>query len=326
MKTWILTIAFCFSILFANADGSPIMVCNPSGTACAPFTNIDTAYSYANPGDYIYLPGGIFILNVVIAKEIHMIGAGHHFDSSMVTNFTTINGNISITENASNTSLEGMYVTGAIIGPNANAINELHINYCDFEYIECKMNNSSVHGSRMRAGGYANNMFYDGSYNTISNCYVINLSNLTSSVVENCTALNYVHNFYLTTLKNNILFSHPNSPYGQPGGNNSMNNNVYVNSCPYGCIGLMNYSNNIQLATGDLFANGFNFADMHLIANSTALTAGENGTQVGVYGGLFPYKEGAVPTNPHIFQKTISASTDSNGLLPVQISVRAENY
>jgi hypothetical protein len=51
---------------------------------------------------------------------------------------------------------------------------------------------------------------------------------------------------------------------------------------------------------------------------------GEDLSQVGVYGGLFPLKEGFVPQNPHINYKNISAGTDENGLLNIQINVNAQ--
>ena len=65
---------------------------------------------------------------------------------------------------------------------------------------------------------------------------------------------------------------------------------------------------------------------MHVDAGSVAMTASETGGEVGVFGGSFPFKDGLVPSNPHIFFKNISSITDNTGNLPVQIKVRAENY
>jgi len=104
-----------------------------------------------------------------------------------------------------------------------------------------------------------------------------------------------------------------------------MHHNIYVTNCPYSCISTIYTSSITQVAIADIFAGGFDYHEMHLVPTSPGLTASETGGQVGVYGGLFPYKEGAVPGNPHIYQKTISASTNANGQLPVQIKVRAEN-
>lgn len=45
---------------------------------------------------------------------------------------------------------------------------------------------------------------------------------------------------------------------------------------------------------------------------------------MGIYGGSTPWKEGAIPSNPHIFFKNISNATDGSGNLPVQIKVSAQ--
>ena len=58
-----------------QAQTAPIMVCNPAGTVCAPYYNLDSAYLAANSGDYIYIPGGVFTLNSNVNKAVHIVGA-----------------------------------------------------------------------------------------------------------------------------------------------------------------------------------------------------------------------------------------------------------
>jgi hypothetical protein len=53
--------------------------------------------------------------------------------------------------------------------------------------------------------------------------------------------------------------------------------------------------------------------------------AGTDGKQVGIYGGSFPYKEGAVPSPPHVRSKVIASSTDGQGKLNVQITTTAQD-
>ena len=51
---------------------------------------------------------------------------------------------------------------------------------------------------------------------------------------------------------------------------------------------------------------------------------GTDDSQIGIYGGVYyPYKEGAVPSNPHIQLQNIAPST-TNGLLNVQIKAVAQ--
>ena len=88
---------------------------------------------------------------------------------------------------------------------------------------------------------------------------------------------------------------------------------------------LNNYTN---IPQANIFVNQtgttFNYThDYHLQAPTTYL--GTDGTQVGIYGGTFPYKEGAVPLNPHIQLKNIAPTTDANGDLQIQIQVKAQD-
>ncbi|MBL4585431.1 MAG: hypothetical protein JKX84_00010, partial [Flavobacteriales bacterium] len=52
--------------------------------------------------------------------------------------------------------------------------------------------------------------------------------------------------------------------------------------------------------------------------------AGTDGTDVGIYGGSYPYKHGAVPFNPHVQINQIDNQTNGQGELPVNIRVAAQ--
>lgn len=306
---------------------SPIMVCDSSGNTCIPFYNLDSAYVAASAGNYIYIPGGMYELNVQIDKSIHIIGAGYYMDSAMVTNSTTITGNINIGNFASNTSLEGLYIAGVISGPTTTNISNMSFKYCHAQSISCYMSNSIIKDCIFRYNTYAVNNFYNGTYNTISNTYLCDITNLSNSTIENCTGWTYTNNIYFNTIKNNIFTNYPFSPLGQAGGGNLLSNNLYINSCPYYCLSATYNTNLITAPIASVFTtSSVDYGNLHLAAGSIALTAGENGSQLGMYGGLFPFKEGGVPSNPHIYQKSISPSTNSNGQLPVQVKVRAEDY
>jgi len=91
-------------------------------------------------------------------------------------------------------------------------------------------------------------------------------------------------------------------------------------------------NNNYSSSQADtLFVNSPNASSFdyqynyHLKPNSPYLSAGSDGTEIGIYGGNSPYREGAVPSNPHIYFKQVSTQTNSNGQLPVQFKVRTSN-
>lgn len=64
--------------------------------------------------------------------------------------------------------------------------------------------------------------------------------------------------------------------------------------------------------------------DFNLQIQSPGINAGTDGTDIGIYGGAFPWKEGSIPINPHIQTKTISSTTDPSGNLPVNIKVMTQ--
>jgi hypothetical protein len=97
-----------------NAQQSPIMTCDVNNTNCNPYYNLDTAIYYANSGDYIYLPGGTFNLNIPISKELHIYGAGINGDSSTATSSSIVNGSMWFTDTISNSSFEGFILNGSI--------------------------------------------------------------------------------------------------------------------------------------------------------------------------------------------------------------------
>lgn len=70
----------------------------------------------------------------------------------------------------------------------------------------------------------------------------------------------------------------------------------------------------------------YNFKnDFHLQANSSGKNAGSDGTDIGIYGGRFPWKDGGLPITPHIESKFVNGTTDTNGNLNVKIKVAAQD-
>ena len=64
--------------------------------------------------------------------------------------------------------------------------------------------------------------------------------------------------------------------------------------------------------------------NFHLRPGCLGKNAGTDGTDLGIYGGSFPWKNGSLPPNPHIQTKNISSATDPIGNLNVNIKVKAQ--
>ena len=75
-----------------------------------------------------------------------------------------------------------------------------------------------------------------------------------------------------------------------------------------------------------LFADGeyayTNDRTYELTAEAARQYLGDDGTQVGIYGGDTPFTD--VPTNPQITSRQIATKTDNDGKLSVKITVEAQ--
>lgn len=326
MKQVLSTISICLLALFSNAQQSPIMVCNTAGSSCNPYYNLDSAYFYAVAGDIIYLPGGVFTLNQNISKQVQLIGAGSHVDSTAVTGITTINGNITFTPSGSNSTLEGIYMSGNIL-TTGGAVSNLSIKHMNFHKAAGSFTSCNFKWSVFRTGSQSDNDFNNGINNTVTNCFLYGLYNFHSGIVDQCTGIYYSENWNFSTVKNSILYYNGYSYFGQYGSNNTISNNVYHTSCGSQCINRIYNNNNIQESvTNTMVIGSITISNFKVKSTSVAKTASQTGGECGAYGGSFPYKEGAVPSNPHLFLKNISSITNANGDLPVQVKSRAEDY
>jgi hypothetical protein len=82
-------------------------------------------------------------------------------------------------------------------------------------------------------------------------------------------------------------------------------------------------TNNIFVnQTGNIYSY---MQDYHLKSTSPGKNAGTDGMDVGIYGGSSPFKEGALPVNPHIRFKNVAGSTNSSGTLNIHFKVAAQD-
>jgi hypothetical protein len=70
--------------------------------------------------------------------------------------------------------------------------------------------------------------------------------------------------------------------------------------------------------------NSFSFSHDYNLQDPS-LYLGTDGTEMGVFGGIFPVKPKYVPINPHIINKNIAPTTNNQGELEIQIQVAGQN-
>jgi hypothetical protein len=330
--------SFAFILLAIVAFGQQKVALNRNGTTeiyggSNPFND---AYLAASSGDTIYLPGGNLPFPATIDKKLVIIGAGHYPSVTVATNRTVLNGTLTIGENADNLHLEGIEITSTLSFNTNHKVDGVVIKRCRIGYIyyngdastpclnnvirECVINgnvyfnnaksslfSNNIIGGTVNTGleiGISNNIFLYSGYG--SQIFVdIDNSSISNNIILQSYGTNYVHTgCQLSTFSNNTFVLTP-----------PVESNTFTN----------NYN---DIAIAGLFVNqtgnAFDYThDYHLVNPTTYL--GNDGKQVGIYGGLFPYKESALPVNPNIISKTIAPQTNSNGELNFQMQVKAQN-
>lgn len=329
-------------LIITGVNAQSVVILNHNGTSTPYYGNngFTDAYNASTDGDTIYLPGRFYNPPSDISKSIAIFGAGHYPDSSAATNRTYINSGITISENADSIRIEGLYINGAL-----NFSSNQSVNYATIKrnYINGSLN---FNGDKSVATSYfafinenvINGDIYCGNATqaTIANNIILNILN----TAENCVFTNNVilgcpywgwpnYNYPLGYSLSNCLIE--NNIFSCTGvllncNNNTYTNNIFTHTPSFGAN--ISTNNFFNVAYNSIFINApsttFDYTyNFHLQNPATYL--GTDGNEVGLYGGLYgPYKEGAIPVNPHIQSKTIAPTTDTNGNLNVNIKVAAQ--
>jgi hypothetical protein len=358
----IVTLLFAVCLAAIATAQNNIMLCNASGNTCTAYSSLQDAYTAATNGDVIYLPAGGFNMPSPINKEISIYGVGASADSSMAYGgITIINNEFAI--GANNITLQGLRCAANVRIGNGTlstltGVKMLNCRLVTLEHAAAspygRLNNSQIIGCFFdgylscgtdAALGLGDVQASQGANNFISNCVVTqHLVRLQGSTVNNCI-INGVGNPYcpycinavFSSFFNKCVFFNGSIAYGGPnnGIDYSVNNNLLDcyyqdNSCsPQPLIGNCVQFNNTNLYSNYPFSliagSGIPpFAPISFPVGLKANLAPGIPSDLGIKGGLMPYTE-CVPTNPHIYFKNIANSTNSSGLLPVQIKVRSGN-
>ena len=300
------------------------------------------AYADAVDGDTIILPGGSFAA-VGIDKSITVLGDGFFPDSTTVNGSTVITGTLTIYDDADNLHLEGIRFTGQIYVEYNHRVDSILIKRCE---LESGMNIAGNRtdpciGINIIQSALGGNMF---------------LTNSNYTVVSNCVSQYSISNFYYATIRNNV-FVNPGHYHGYPyytnyilysGNNSQIVNNVFNPNTASGVKDDVTYSHfernvwritptyestntdtlNYEGVTDTVLVNNTGgtslaySADYNLRAPGTYV--GDDATQCGIFGGLYPWKDGAVPFHPHYIMEMIDKYSTS-GTLDVEIKVQAQD-
>lgn len=281
-----------------------------------------TAYNASVNGDTIYLPGGIFSPPGSINKGIYIIGAGHYPDSTTATSVTNIS-SLGIYAGADKLKLEGLNIPNGISFATNEKTDSVVI-------LRCYIGGVSYSGAYNLATNCVGHLLYQNIIGSLTITHTTNIkifNNIISSLSssqENAwiknNKIDIISDMTYCFFENNII----QLQYAE--GYNTFRNNIFEGAPGGGTNTYLNNYNSHPFPT--VFVNytswpNYYTDNLHLLSPGTYI--GTDSTQVGIYGGLYPYKEGAVPSNPHIRAKSIGLTPDVNGKLKVNFTVAAQN-
>ncbi|MFN4234972.1 MAG: hypothetical protein ACK4IK_09230 [Bacteroidia bacterium] len=292
------------------------------------------AYNDAQNGDTIYVTGGLFSIPT-IQKKICLIGTGYFNDSLTATGRSQING-INIGPGASGTVITGVYISGNLYVDGHAKIDSLFIfrNQITGDFGYPGGNVDKADSLKSKDVVFAENRVNSIGCENVNNIKVFN--NIAKGIIgakngwirnnvllgvwygcihSSCKESLFENNFLITgwyyaiynnTFINNVFSNDPTTDL----------NNTFVSNYPNQNINTV-FVNYID-------ANPHNYLNNFHLQNPSSYPA-NNATEIGIYGGFYPFKEGSLPTNPHISSKNIATQTNSNGDLSIQIEVSAQN-
>ncbi|MDL2314938.1 hypothetical protein LJC16_01625 [Bacteroidales bacterium OttesenSCG-928-C19] len=341
MKRNLLTFATTILMGLSSLIAQTIIVQDAEGNNARLYTDLETAVNGANSGDYLYLSGGTYDITstwkgydgkgsytnyLVIDKPLHFVGAGYRqgADTPYIKG-----GRFAFRKSASGSSVTGLLMENLYLDSVSNArisrskvSNHLYLCGVGLNGIitECELYSITNLYNFTNLSGDA---YY--SYTISKN--IIENQNIGNGGLYNATIKNNIVRMYISaknsTIENNIVLN-PNKTSTTIGGENSVvrNNILLYDKIALGQGG--DYSGNMEeLNPEDVFMDFAN-KDYRLKETCPGKNAGTDGTDIGIYGTEYPFKDSRIPSIPCFLNKSIASETEADGKLKVNITIEAQ--
>lgn len=270
------------------------------------------AVEAAEAGDLVTLSGGTFA-DVTITKPIKIQGAGYIQDASNCRYRTSINNiTINIPEAATGLLLEGL--SAVFVYFRGEGGNGYTFKKCSIGSIYLLVPNSGGVIEQCRINSLqldktTKAFFMDNSIiSYISYCNTSALGDA-SRYIDHCV-IGDVNGYIVASFHNSIIRSLGANEYSTYLSNVILSTNNRFSE------------HNILLDQSEYDALWSDKNNYILTDEAAAKYLGDDGTQVGIYGGENPFND--VPSNPQVTSKFISARPNANGKLSVRITVEAQ--
>lgn len=337
MYKFILVSLFFFLFLLKNdlfSQFGKIAVVNPDSSTTI-HTTFQSAVNAAQNGASIYLPAGYWNENITIAKRLNIYGVGHFPNSSPVPPGTSNVSQISFLNGSDSCIIQGLIISALTFGGGQG-----NISIKNHYILRCRIQNlnlafwNAINVSNVIIKECVINFSVGATINSVpkniifANSYINYCSGLTGSNIyfTNCIFGNHSFNGQNLLIENSI-FLRQNSDqlaglqssiinncmflWGSTNwGTNSGENNIFGQSC------------------SAMFENGscpeFSYtANYKLKSNSPGKNAGTDGTDIGLFGGDSPFKEGGLPTQPAIIEFNVTKYPE-NGQIEIKATAASQ--
>lgn len=295
------------------------------------------AVDAAEAGDLLTLSGGSFTATT-ITKPLKIQGSGYSQDTQNFRYRTTINGDmaIEIPGAAAGLLIEGLWFSNNVI-VKGDGLNDFIFRKCRLNGLYLNAINSGCYIDQCRIASelkftQPTTQFFMA--NSIAR-YISGNNGSTSNTFDHCVitmqvANEVVANFHNSFIRNpsgastcsyykNVMDI--NNVYSTFNSTNNEQNIVFVYKDWNNIESYIHADYKALFASGDVryYNDGYNY---RLTEEAAAKYLGNDGTQVGIYGGEVPFTN--VPTNPQITFKNISTHSNANGKLSVRVTVEAQ--
>ena len=310
----------CATRLFAQSTLMATLSHEGNITTYSGANAFSTAMSAAVDGDIITLsPGAFSAAN--INKAVTIRGAGGACDTwneEAFNHATIINGNVYLRTSEA-VLVEDVYFNSYFYyaSDTDNSISKFvrcrfktitnsnnSLKLIDAQFINCRINEDVYchSGSNMNFTNciVANPYNNQNSYMDFLNCYIS----------DNRSSLD----IYNSNFKNSIFYYNNNyyAPYLNSSNNASHNVSIRTRT---------DFFSNVQPSISNTsVTESFLLDDYQLNDAAKATYLGTDGTEIGIYGGVMPFK--ATPANPHISGMKVAQKTTESGNLKVEITVK----
>jgi len=338
MKKLNLLLVLTFLCLWANAQYQILV---KRGSETLVYDKIETVFAELQNNDTLYLPARTFVpANRVLEtdKKVHIIGAGYHKGAVDTLPVTILDASLYLLDGADGSSIEGVRMASLILGKDAATadVDNVTLKRCKFMQnvvlgVDANVQHVQFNECVFISWVEAKN----ASYLTFRNCFFNSQLRYTSgnTLLDHCHIEGQCNYNKGLTISNSFL-----EQGGSIGGTNQAYTLIncafhttdpaaYFKNSPNqvsNCIGPVSWTETFVDCPVDIYTNGYDsHHDYRVKAGSLAKNAGSDGTDIGLFGGANPFKEGCFPSNPRIVSAVVAPETNAEGKLNISIKVEA---